>query len=255
MTYFWNTDEWLTDFFGIEFACVDLDDLTSDISPEDLVESGVLNLPPVGIQQIAIRFDQIKLAPILERAGFTLVDGQFEFIAEVKTPVQFQQPPVGFIRLVKNTDISRIEEITWACFTNNEQFHGRFNNRQWFTKGASQRYYMQWNLRAIEQFPQLFAVWENEVVDSFVNLFNHDRRGTTYLKVGLAAALPGLEIRGLQNLQQKFLYSMLPSGEYRTINAPAISNPAGLKLNLAANRSLLSSKMIFFRVRDDFEPV
>ena len=255
MTYSWKIDKWLTDFFGIEFACLDLGNIASEINEAHLVESRCLHASPKGVQQISIRSDQLKLAPTLEQAGFTLVDGQFEFAGTIETPVSFKQPPVGSVRLVRKSDLSRIEEITRVCFTENDQFSGRFNNRKWFTKEASQRYYMQWNLRALDQYPQLFAVWEDDAVHSFVNLFHHERRGVSYIKVGLAAAVSGLEIRGLQNLQQTFLYSTLPLGEYRTINAPSISNIAGIRLNMSANRNLLSSNLIFFRGSDQFEPV
>lgn len=242
-----RSDDWMAEFLGVPFFSASLDNNLEAMAGEGEDFRAELKTNEPGIYEIRLRGERIQFARTIGGAGFSLVDGKLEFRTRLERLSDTNQPKVGEFRLCEWSDFPRIEDLTRKGFTNNPKFHGRFNNRYYFSEQTSQEYYMAWNYRAMEQSPGLFGVWDNDGVRAFYNINRKELKTEVEYKVGLAAVEENSPLKGIQNSLQSWIYSQTKDTEFYVVNSPALSNYAGLINNIRAGRSMVFSELIFFR--------
>lgn len=249
LTHF-TKKNWDSDFFetSIFFA-----DLTFDLSDQDIADlrDDIDQLDDIGckLAEVRVRSSHFQNVPILENFGFRLVDSRLEF-RTLTTRSDFDiSVPLGTLRWYQNTDWREVTELTESQFAMNQAFRSRYNSREYFSFNQSNRYYTQWNRRAIDCPNPLFCIWEvdGQVAGFYAIIRQLTKDVHPEYKVGLAAVRPSLAKYGMANKMQYWIFKNAPDQEFTVVNSPALTNIAGLKNNIRALKELSHVEAFFFR--------
>jgi hypothetical protein len=194
--------------------------------------------------------DRVADTPILEDAGFRLVDSKMTFISKLtESEVANRVPPFGSLRQVSSKDISSVSELTVECLVDNPEFNSRFKNPRLFSREESIRYYNAWNERCYTEQPELFVVWEVDGrVIAYFNYMRADTRDYSPLFKGILTAV-NQSFRGydLHNLMQEELFRRFGVQEWWVDNSTQVTNIAVIKNHIKARKVFKSSSLIFYR--------
>ena len=240
---------WDSEFFNREiFAC----DLNYAIGSSD-VEALALEIESLSrldrpLIEARVRSEFFSNIPFLENIGFRLVDSRLEFRTKTyRRDFTLNNLPTG-LRWFHADDWDEVQKLTIAQFVDNPKFKSRFNNRNYFTRDESVRYYLQWHRLALENEHPLFCVWEtNSVVSGFYTIVRKSTP-TNHVdyKIGLVAVRPGSEPSGMGNQMQFWIFQNSPDDEWTSINSPALTNLPALKNNIRAAKELAYAEIYLF---------
>lgn len=233
--------EWDSEFFGRDIFEANFDYSIGSKDAEAIVrEIASLRHSDRLLIQARVRSEYFTNIPILEEIGFRLVDSRLEFSTKTYRRDFMSSHFTESLRWYRHDDWAQIRELTISQFVDNQNFQSRFNNRQYFTRDESLRYYLQWHRLVLENPHPLFCVWETgSSISGFYSIVRKPGTASSPdYKVALAAVRPGSPGSGMQNKMQFWIFQNCPDTEWSTINSPALTNLPGLKNNIRAGKEL-----------------
>jgi hypothetical protein len=203
--------------------------------------------------QVKVESDSFQDIPVLEGEGFRFVDSRLEFLTTEERLGNQVLAPAGVFREFSNSDWDQVGELTFQSFAGNSRFMSRYNNRQYFSVDDSHRYYMQWHKLVLENQHPMFCIWDvgGEICGFYtIDRKLNDETGVPFYKVGLGAVKEGHRSFGAQNLMQQWLFSQAVDPKWVTVNSPALTNKAGIKNNIRAQKNFDRAEVFMFANRD-----
>jgi len=241
--------EWDSKFFGREIFG---GELNLAFTPEVVgdLRSELNSIRDLGCELLEVRLNSRYFlnVPILEDLGFRFVDSRLEFRTHSVRSEFRAEVPVGSLRWFKEDDWKDIQELTVSQFADNPNFFSRYNNREYFSRSESIRYYLQWHHWVLENPIPLFCIWERDgdVLGFYSVLRRSGSSDTPEYKVALAAVQPKSAAHGMQNQMQFWIFQNAPDEVWTTLNSPSLTNIAGLKNNIRAGKDLSSVEAYFY---------
>ena len=202
--------------------------------------------------QVKIESDAFQDIPVLEGEGFRFVDSRIEFLTNEERLGNQVLAPAGEFRQFTNSDWDQVGELTFQSFAGNPRFMSRYNNRHYFSVDDSHRYYMQWHKLVLENQHPMFCIWDvGGEICGFYTIVRKldDEGGVPFYKVGLGAVKEGYRSFGAQNLMQHWLFSQAVDHKWVTVNSPALTNKAGIKNNIRAQKNFDRAEVFMFANR------
>lgn len=236
-----KSKDWDSQFFRRPIYGAELNHLLSDDDATVLREElATLSKDKHSLVEARVRSTFFANIPILEDLGFRLVDSRLEFRTKTRKTDFEAETCRENLRWFKESDWASVCNLTTSQFVDNPSFQSRFNNRMYFSRNESERYYLQWHRWALDVPNPLFCIWEtdNQLSGFYSIVRKFSSAGLPEYKVALAAVRPGSLPSGMQNEMQFWLFRNAPDDEWETINSPALTNIAGLKNNIRAGKHL-----------------
>jgi hypothetical protein len=112
---------------------------------------------------------------------------------------------------------------------------------------------MQWHKLVLENQHPMFCIWDvgGEICGFYtIDRKLNDETGVPFYKVGLGAVKEGHRSFGAQNLMQQWLFSQAVDPKWVTVNSPALTNKAGIKNNIRAQKNFDRAEVFMFANRD-----
>lgn len=241
--------KWDSEFFNREvFAC----DFNYAVNSSDVqalaLEIEGLNRLDRPLIEARVRSEYFSNIPLLEDIGFRLVDSRLEFRTKTYRRDFTESDPRTSLRWFRAEDWDQVQELTIAQFVDNPNFRSRFNNRKYFSRDESVRYYLQWHRLALENEHPLFCVWETDsVVSGFHSIIRTPTSINTYdYKTGLTAVRPERQGSGMQYQMQFWIFQNSPDDEWATVNSPALTNLPALKNTIRAAKDVSHVEAFLF---------
>jgi hypothetical protein len=119
-----NRDNWMSDFYGMDWYKIDEPSEANSIQGPCLIEC-------------VINADEYHKIEEIQRLGFSLVETAIEF----ETIIDHDRETLPTIREANIDDLPIILEITEECYLKHDKFYNRFRNKSYFTKGHARKYY------------------------------------------------------------------------------------------------------------------
>ena len=204
------------------------------------------------IVQTSVTSEYFSVIPSLEGAGFRFVDSRLEFLTTEERLDKEVSAPTGLFRDFDENDWDQLSELTFHSFASNTSFMSRYNNRNYFSVEDSHRYYMQWHKLVLENQNPMFCIWDvsGEICGFYTIVRKLDEETEMpFYKVGLGAVKEGHRSFGAQNLMQQWLFSRAVDPEWVTVNSPALTNKAGIKNNIRAQKNFDRAEVFMFANR------
>ena len=241
--------KWDSEFFNKQIFVCDLNYAIDSSDVEALaLEIESLNRLDRPLIEARVRSEFFSNIPFLEDIGFRLVDSRLEFRTKTyRRDFTFSNTPTG-LRWFHADDWNEVQKLTIAQFVDNPNFKSRFNNRKYFTRDESIRYYLQWHRLALENEHPLFCVWEtNSVISGFHSVIRKPTSINMYeYKTGLTAVRPEGQLSGMQYQMQSWIFQNSPDDEWKTVNSPALTNLPALKNTIRAAKELSHVEAFLF---------
>lgn len=249
---------WESDFFKRSFATLEIDEAF-------LTSFDTAALKPL-LQKLLQRADEQKTAlielsmdskgfgliPILEAAGFRLVDSKVCFFTLInRHKTERFDPAVGSLAMAAPADLPAILELTKISFCQNPAFFSRFKHRGYFSEKESENYYCAWITNHFKDPLSLIAVLrdKNAVQGYFFYRKDGMYEDLPVYKGMLAAVTPPYQRYKSHLVLQTFLFDQLPHDRFFVDNTTQLTNFPILKNHITAQRQLQSVTFILYRKR------
>lgn len=240
--------DWDSDFFKREIFSLEI---INDFSKSELF--GCLEeLDGQGVWGIECHLDSSKFEwiPLLEEAGFRLVDSRATFITELSHPKPPQENDhSALIRTATDDDIPQILSITDYCFIEAEDRPiTRFNNRKLFSEAEAREYYRHWitNNFTREECHCSVLVNEGEVVGYFLYELT-DYEGAPLLKGLMVGIMPSARGHGAHIKLQQHIISRIGLSNFYLDNTTQLTNTAVLRNHVRSRRRLRNIQFTMYR--------
>jgi hypothetical protein len=237
--------EWDSKFFGRNIYLLNINgDLK--VNSED-VDKSLKGASGVSHAEFEVRISSknINLVPIIEEAGFRLVDSKISFSSLINIKnIPSWNVPFGCFRQAEEKDLNRIKQLTIDNLVDNVAFVSRYKNRELYSRDESIKYYMAWNDLVFSNQPEFFVVWEveNEVV-AFFTYYQSETGG--FYKGILTAVDKNYRGHSIQNEMQYYLFKKFEKEEFVVENATQISNIPVIRNHIKSSRRLEDVILIF----------
>jgi len=190
---------WETDFFGRRFGRLEVDVKgTHDLEAETL-DRGLAEMLSFGDQD---GFDLIELEldvpwlshiSLFEDHGFRLVDAKIRFItSKNKEEVDKLPEAEGELSFASADMKEEILALTTRAFAEHPLFKSRFNDRRYFSRSETERYYAAWIEKYLGDENAFFGVMKDEgkIVGYLIYTRTGEHNGKPLYKAVLMAVAP-----------------------------------------------------------------
>jgi hypothetical protein len=252
--------QWEADFFRRKFASLKIEnfDYLNNLSDRQIAES--LNQLMTSadkknyeITESHIDINNIRIIPIIEEAGFRLVDTRIIFITLInKEEYTFKPLSSETIAYATLDDLDAINNLTKKSFVDNNRFHHRFKNERYFLKDEIVRYYYAWISNHIEDKDTHFIVMKDKarLFAYFIYKSSGFFQGLPLYKGILTAVDPDYKGNSYHLYMQSYLYRQFPEKEYFLDNTTQLTNIPTIKNHIKSQKKLNRIELTFFRMRN-----
>jgi len=247
---------WETDFFGKRFGRLEVDaegihDLDADTLDTTLGE--ILSFADQN------RFDLIELEldiswlshmNLFEDQGFRLVDTKIRFItSKEKTELNKLPEAEGELCFASKDMKEEIVALTHRAFAENPSFKSRFNNKRYFSRSDTERYYAAWIENYIGDENALFGVMKDEgkIVGYLIYPKTGEHEGKPLYKAALMAVAPEHRGKRVYFALRSFIYRNFPEGEIYLDATTQLTNLSTIRNLIKTKKTLDSIKLLFYR--------
>jgi GNAT superfamily N-acetyltransferase len=251
---------WDTDFFARRFGRLEIDAKEKErCNPRDL-ENALKDVLSFGDQKgfdiIEARLDVswIHHMVLFETNGFRLVDTKIRFITSKEKSELKTMPKVEGELVFASKDMKEeILALTCSAFAENPSFKSRFNNRRYFSRSDTERYYAAWIENYIGDENSLFGVMKDEgkIVGYLVYAKIGEHAGRPLYKGALTAVAPEHRGKGINLALRSFIYRHLPKAQIYLDQTTQLTNTSMIKSLIGAKSHLESIELVFYRRRED----
>jgi len=189
-------------------------------------------------------------APVLESAGFRLVDSRIRFLTRWSAAdIPETAPAAGRILDVTPDHRSRIIALTHLGFTDNPGFVSRFKNTDFFTGEETRRYFEAWIDGSAFASDAVTAVYEvdGEVVGYYVYQVRGANDGLAVVKGILTSVAAEHRGSGAQLAMQTHLYRRLGLAEWYVDNTTQLTNLPVIRNHMQSGKRLEQIALTFYR--------
>ena len=251
---------WETEFFERRFgrlemegaALSDLEAAALDEALEEILSFGDRN----GFEIIELRLDVSWLHQIclFENRGFRLVDTRIRFLTSLKRTQEEAGPESADTLGFASEDMKgEILDLTQKAFGDNPAFKSRFNNRRYFSRSDTDRYYAAWVEKYLGDPNALFAVMREggKITGYVIYARTGEYTGKAVYKAALIAVAPEHRGKRIYFALRSFVHNHFPAGEIYLDVTTQLTNFATIRNLVKTQHDLNSLELIFYRRRDD----
>lgn len=251
---------WESDFYGRKFGSLQIvnfdyfnkfNDMQITESLDPLMAAADKN--NYNIIEIHVDVNNIRIIPILEGAGFRLVDTRINFITLIKKEENELKPlSTGTIAFATLDDLDAINKLTKESFVDNNSFHHRFKDERYFSKNEIVRYYYAWISNHIKDKDTYFIVMKDKerLFAYFIYKKSGFFQGIPLYKGILTAVDPDYRGNSYHLHMQAYLYKQFPEKQFYLDNTTQLTNIATIKNHIKSQKKLNRIVLTFFRLRN-----
>lgn len=252
-----NLKKWESEFFNKKLYQLTINE---SFVESDLFQSILDQLSEIkfDIIEINLNVKNIKVAEILEKIGFKLVDSRITFLTKIDlNETKFDFPIIDKshkIRFYNPSDLSSLIQITEKYLTYNEDFISRYKNLHYFNIGDSEKYFKKWITYSVTNSASLTAVVEHKgkVIGFFIFQRKEDIEKLPLYKGILVAVKHQYQGFKLHLSLQSFLFKSFNSKQFYIDNTTQLSNYGVIKNHIRSNRKLNKMELTFMFSKNDF---
>jgi len=247
---------WETDFFGRRFGRLeadaegtdDLDDHTLEKALEEILSFGDRN----GFDLIELELDISWLSHmcLFEDHGFRLVDTKMRFItSKEKTELNNLPEAEAEVGSASEDMKDEILALTRRAFAENPSFKSRFNNKRYFSRAETERYYAAWIENYLGDENTLFGVMKDKgkIVGYLIYPKAGEYEGRPLYKAALMAVDPECRGRRVYFDLRSFVYRQFPEPEVYLDATTQLTNLSAIRNLIKTKKRLDSIKLVFYR--------
>lgn len=247
-------NEWESRFFARRMGKLSIvAEPAADLPPggwREAVRLAAAEADSYDLVQLHLDVRHLALAPVLEEAGFRLVDSRISFVTRLdRRLLERPQPPMGEVRLATPQHLPELLALTQRSLTDNPGFHSRYKNPAYFTHEEASRWFAAWLESGLADPTTLIAVWhlEGRAVGFFGYQRVGEREGLFFYKSTLAAVDESRRGHKAHIFMQTTLFDHMPGDEFWVQSTTQLSNTPVIRNNLRLGRRLDRVELTFFR--------
>jgi hypothetical protein len=255
--------EWESKFFGFPFGL---------LLPTEKVPMSDQDFPFVGIAEelekllwgpmqvydkveANIEWKYFPMIPLLEDAGFRLIDTKCTFVTQLKKQeISSQIFPIKredlIIRDIRVSDFDQILEITKTVLLPDKNFRSKYKNRFFFHESAALDYFNQWVMSNFQDPNALWAILldsEDQVKGYFLYRKNGVQDGFNVYKGILTAIKPEARGSNIHLSLQSYILERIEEEIFYIDNSTQLTNLPILQNHIRSNRTLKSTSFILLK--------
>jgi len=252
--------QWESDFYGRKFGSLQIGnfDYLNKFSYKQIAEPldelmTCADKKNYDIIEIHIDINNIRIIPILEGAGFRLVDTRITFLTLINKE-EYEIMPLSTETIANATldDLDAINKLTKESFIDNNNFHHRFKDERYFSKDEIVQYYHAWICNHIKDKDTYFIVMKDKgrLFAYFIYKKSGFFEGIPLYKGILTAVHPDYRGNSYHLHMQGYLYKQFPEKQFYLDNTTQLTNIATIKNHIKSQKKLNRIVLTFFRRRD-----
>jgi ribosomal protein S18 acetylase RimI-like enzyme len=251
---------WETKFFGRRFGRLEIEGEGIHDVEATAIDQALKHTLSFGDQNgfdvIEAQLDMSWLHQmyLFESNGFRLVDTKLRFLSWMTKPEMEDLPaPEGEIGFASADMKEELLTLTHSAFSHNPSFKSRFNNKGFFARSDTERYYAAWVEHYLDDPNTLFVVMRDEgkIVGYLIYTKKGEHKEKPLYKAALIAVAPEYRGRRIYFAMVYFLYRHFPESEAYLDMTTQLSNLSTIRNLIKAQRNLENVQLVFYRRRED----
>jgi hypothetical protein len=247
---------WETEFFGRRFGRLEVDAKGMHDPEAETLDKALGEILAFGDRD---GFDLIELAldiswlcsmSLFEDHGFRLVDTKIRFITlKEKEEIDNLPEGEGELSFASAEMKEEILALTTRAFAENPLFKSRFNNKRYFSRSETQRYYASWIEKYLRDENALFGVMKDEgkIAGYLIYTRTGEHYGKPLYKAVLMAVAPEHRGKRIYFSLRSFVYKSFPESEIYLDTTTQLTNLSIIRNFIKTKKTLDSIKLIFYR--------